>query len=73
MAESNVIALPKAKAPKRKTPETIANDVRKAYRVLERALNAAHEAGLKVRCFIDATDRYNYGVRTHEVEISKNL
>jgi hypothetical protein len=74
MAQADVVNFPKnPKSTKRKTPESLAADVRKAYRALERALNAAHEAGLTVRASIDATDRYAYGVRTHDVEITKKV
>ena len=76
MAESNVVTLHK----ERRRPvvkageEKLADDIRKLYRKLCKAIDQATIAGLKVKVFLDSDDTYGGGrVRERTVEITKKL
>lgn len=80
MNESKVVNFPKAKSPK--APKTDAEhvaEIKKATRALCRAIDAAHEAGLKVELQVDAQNQYGgfgaggYKVRWQDPRVSRVL
>lgn len=73
-----MVVMPGAKAPPRpKTDAELAKTIRAAYSALCRAIDAATEAGLQVRCTLDAKDVYGGGlapkVRGRDIEITRKI
>lgn len=75
MNETNVISLRKTPRAKPKSDhEQMADGIRKLYRKLCAAIDAATSAGLHVEVFLDSGDVYGGNkVRSRDVKITKKL